>query len=429
MTEQLAILGGEPIRKETLPPYNTIGNEEKNEVLKVLEKGELSGFVAGNTENFWGGEYVKKLENNFKSYFNVKYAVAVNSATSGLHAVLSATGIGPGDEIITSPYTQAASATTALFCGAIPIFADIEEDTFCLDPKSVEKLISPNTKVIVAVNIFGMAANLEALKNIAIKHNLFLIEDNAQAPGAKYNSKYTGTIGDAGVFSFNRHKTIQCGEGGVIITNNEKLATKAALMRNHGELTVDGMEMNDIVNTVGVNYRMTEMEAAVANVQFKKLESLNDYRIKLADHLTSKLQKISGISTPKIRENCTHVYYFYVMLYDQNITKVPRELFVKAINAEGFPLRAGYVRPIYLEPLYQKKICFGKSGFPFSYNNRNDEISYNEGICPVTERLHNEKLMLTNFIFPPLTINDIEKFAYAFEKVLSNKEKLLNKIS
>ena len=115
MTEKLALLGGKPLRSETIPSYNTIGEEEKKEVLKVLAKGELSGFVAGNTENFWGGEYVKKLENNFKSFFNFKYSVAVNSATSGLHAILSATGIGPGDEIITSPYTQAASATTAYF--------------------------------------------------------------------------------------------------------------------------------------------------------------------------------------------------------------------------------------------------------------------------------------------------------------------------
>ena len=162
MTE-LAILGGEPVRSGNLPSYNTIGDAEKRAVMEVLESGDLSGFVAGSTEQFWGGRKVKELEAAFREYFDVKHAVAVNSATSGLHAVLSATGLGPGDEIITSPYTMAASATSALMCGAVPIFADVESDTFCLDPISVEANISNNTKAIVAVNIFGQPANLSEL--------------------------------------------------------------------------------------------------------------------------------------------------------------------------------------------------------------------------------------------------------------------------
>jgi perosamine synthetase len=425
MTAQLALLGGAPLRAEPLPPYNTIGEAEKRAVMEVLDVGELSGFVAGPIEQFWGGRKVRALEQVFREYFGVRHAIAVNSATSGLHAALSATGIGPGDEIITSPYTMAASATCALMCGAVPVFADVEPDTFCLDPDSVEANITPNTKAIVAVNIFGQAADLEPLRAIAERHKLFLIEDNAQAPGAKYRGRLTGTIGDAGVFSFNRHKTMQSGEGGVIITDNDTLALKAALMRNHGEVAVAGMGLSDIVNTVGVNYRMTEMEAAVALEQFRRLDDLNGVRVRLAERLANGLSKLPGIIPPKVRADSTHVYYFFVMRYDEAAIGIPRDLFVRAVQAEGFMLRGGYVRPIYLEPLYQQKICFGSSGFPFTANSRNASLSYAKGLCPVAESLQERDLLLTNIIYPPLTENDMDMFVAACQKVLANREPLL----
>lgn len=425
MNSSLALLGGKPLRSTPLPPYNTIGDAEKKAVMEVLEAGELSGFIAGAIDQFWGGRKVRELENAFREYFGVKHAIAVNSATSGLHAALSATGIGPGDEVITSPYTMSASATCALMCGAVPIFADIEPDTFCIDPASVEANITPQTKAIVAVNIFGQPANLAALRDIAKQHGLYLIEDNAQAPAARYGNRFASTIGDAGVFSFNRHKTMQCGEGGVIVTDNDTIALKAAMMRNHGEVAVGGMGIEDIVNTVGVNYRMTEMEAAVALEQFRKLDDLNEVRIRLADRITKGLQGLSGITAPKIRDGSTHVYYFYVMLYDEAVTGIPRELFARAVQAEGFVLRAGYVKPIYLEPLYLRKICFGSDGFPFTANPRNDSIVYGEGLCPVAERLHERNLMLTNIIYPPLTEDDMDMFVEACRKVLAGRKELL----
>jgi len=423
--DKLALLGGIPVNTSELPQYNTIGDDEKAAVMDVLDSGELSGFIAWPGKYFWGGKHVRALEDAFKKRFNVDHAISVNSATSGLHCAVSAMGVGPGDEVIVPPYTMSASATAILMCGGTPVFADIEDKTFCLDPDSVSKAVSPQTKGIMAVNLFGHPAPLDRLRQIADEHGLFLIEDNAQAPAAMFNGRYTSTIGDAGVFSFNRHKTMQSGEGGVVVTNDEKIALKAAMLRNHGEVVVEAMELDDIVNTVGVNYRMTEMEAAVALVQFRKLDELNASRIILANRLTEGLSKLPGITPPKVNNDCIHVYYFYVMKYDEEVTGIPRDLFVKAVTAEGFPLRGGYVKPIYLEPLYQNKICFGKNGYPFVANPRNNEISYERGICPVVERLQDKELLIANIVFPPYIENDMDNFVEACAKVLSNRDALM----
>ncbi len=425
-----AILGGQPHNTKVFPPYNTIGDEEKKAVMEVLDSGELSGFIAAAIPEFNGGRKVKALEEAFCDYFNVKHAVAVNSATSGIYCMLMAMGIGPGDEVITSPYTMHATASSILQCGAVPIFADIEEDTFGLDPLSVEKKITENTKGILAVNIFGHAARLDELNNVAKKNNLWLLEDNAQAPaGVAEGQKFTATVGKAGVFSFNRHKTMQSGEGGVVITNDKVVAQKMRLVRNHGEAVVDAMGIDDIVNTIGQNLRMTEMEAAVALCQFKKLDVLNDSRIALANRLSECLKEISGITPPQVRKDCKHVYYFYVMKYDAKITGLSRKNFVKAVNAEGYYMREGYLRPIYLEPMFTKKICFGKEGYPFTANKRNAEIKYERGLSPVCERLNDEEIVLTNIIYPPLTIDDMDGFSRAIGKVLEHAHEIESRIN
>ena len=423
--EKPAILGGTPENNTTFPPYNTIGIEEKKAVMDVLDSGELSGFVAGNIPQFYGGKYVQELEKEFCKLFNVEYAVSVNSATSGIYCMLMAMGVGPGDEVITSPYTMHATASSILQCGAVPIFADIEEETFGLDPSSVAKNITENTKGILAVNIFGHPARLNELKEIADKAGIWLCEDNAQAPAAfAEGNRFTATVGEAGVFSFNRHKTMQSGEGGVVTTNDEDIAKRMMLVRNHGEVVVEEWEMEDISNTIGQNLRMTEMEAAVALCQIKKLDQLNDARIELADRITAGLRDVPGIIAPVVRDGCKHVYYFYVMKYDKSVTGLSREHFVEAVNAEGYYLRAGYLRPIHLEPMFRKKICFGKDGYPFTINSRNSEINYKNGLCPVAERLNEQEVILTNIIYPPITMDDIDGFIRAIKKVVSNSAEI-----
>ncbi|MBW2030716.1 MAG: DegT/DnrJ/EryC1/StrS family aminotransferase [Deltaproteobacteria bacterium] len=423
--KQLALMGGRPLNSKPFPEYNTIGREEREAVLRVLESGRLSDFVATPGDLFWGGKRVRLLEEAFAEYFEVPYAIAVNSATSGLYCALMAMGIGPGDEVIVPPYTMSATATTVLMTGAIPIFADIEPHTFGLDPSSVKNALSPYTRGIVAVNLFGHPAQLHELKQIAEEKDLFLLEDNAQAPGAVYKGKYTGTIGDAGVFSFNRHKTIQCGEGGVVITRSAEIARKCALVRNHGECIVGEWDQRDIVNSIGGNYRMTELEAAVAYCQFRKLEALNSRRIELADYLTQRIKNIGGILPPKVEESCKHVYYFYVMRYDEEKIGIPRDLFVEAVNAEGVYLRAGYLEPLYMLPLFQRKICFGGSGYPFRLNPRKSQVKYTRGLCPVVEKLQDKEIILTNITYPPLKEREMEVFLGAVEKVFEKKKDLL----
>ncbi len=417
----LALLGGTPVVSKPRPAYNTIGAAEKAAVMEVLDCGELSGFVASPDQYFWGGKQVRAIEEAFKRHFGVKHAIAVNSATSGLHCATMATGIGPGDEVIVSPYTMTASATSIIMCGALPVFADIEPDTFGLDPTSVEANITPNTRGIMAVNIFGHGARLAELRAIADRHGLFLIEDNAQAPDALYRGAKTGTIGDAGVFSLNRHKTMQCGEGGVVITNDDKIALKLALMRNHGEVIVGPMGIDDIVNTVGLNYRMGEMEAAVGQVQFAKLPELNRQRIELANCLTARLSELPGITPPKVETGCSHVYYMYVSKMDEAVVGIPRDLFAAALTAEGVPMRAGYLKPIYLEPMYQRRIAFGRNGFPFSAHPR--QVSYDRGICPLVEHLQDHEVLLTS-VYPPMTVADMGAIADAFDKVMENRDAL-----
>lgn len=424
--DTLALLGGAPVNPVPFPRYNTIGEDEKAAVMKVLDSGLLSGFVAFPGPEFYGGDLVQALEQDYCRFFGTRHAVACNSATSALHMAVAAMGIGPGDEVIVPPYTMTASATAVLFTGAVPVFADIDDEIFCLDPESVEANITPRTRGIMVVNLYGHPAPLMRLREIADRHGLFLIEDNAQSPAATIDGRYAGTIGDAGIFSLNRHKTMQCGEGGVVVCNDDRIALKMQLVRNHGEVLVGPMEVDDIVNTVGLNYRMPNMEAAIARVQFAKLEALTEPRIRLANRLREGLSALPGITPPVVRPNCRHVYYLFVMRYDETVAGLPRDLFVKAVAAEGFLIRPGYVKPLYLEPLYQKRIAFGRDGFPFTANPRNGTtLSYARGICPVVERLQDSELMWTNITYPPLTEVHMDAFVEACAKVLRNRDVLL----
>jgi perosamine synthetase len=425
----LALLGGHPVRPAGQQPYNTIGEREREAVLEVLDSGELSGFIASSGDAFWGGKQVRHLESRFKEHFGMPHAVAVNSATSGLHCAVSALGVEPGDEVIVTPYTMSASATAIIVAGGTPVFADIEDETFGLDPASVEANLSDRTKGIMAVNIFGHPARLGPLREIADRHGLFLIEDNAQAPDAVYHGHKTGTIGDCGVFSLNRHKVMQSGEGGVVLTRSPELALRAALLRNHGEVAVDAMGVERIEGTYGLNLRMTEMEAAVARVQFERLQELNELRRANAAYLSQCLADVDGVEPPAVASGCTHVYYLYCMTYDKTKTGIPRDLFCRALSAEGFYVRAGYLKPVYLEPMYQQRLAMGKGGFPFSANPRSSSISYARGICPTTERLEYSDLILTTAFLPPSDTRDIDLFIEAIHKVLASRDQLLRMAS
>jgi dTDP-4-amino-4,6-dideoxygalactose transaminase len=425
--ERLAIHGGNPVRKKLFPAYNEISKEEKQAVAKVLKSGILSQYLGCWHKLFYGGSEVRALEKEWAKYFCVKNAISVNSCTSGLYCAVGACGIGPGDEVIVSPYTMSATATSILIFNGIPVFADIEEDYFCIDPKSVEERITKRTKAIIAVDIFGQPYDVEKINAIAKKNNLFVIEDSAQAPGATYKGKFTGTLGNISVFSLNYHKHIHTGEGGVIVTNNDSLAERARLIRNHAEIVVGDKGVTDLVNMVGFNFRMTEIEAAIARCQLKKLKPLINKFITNANYLAKALEKIPGITRPPLRSGCSNVYYTLAFKYDEKTVGVSRNNFINAVKGElkpsklreeeGILIGSGYVKPLYLEPMYQKMIAYGSQGCPFKCPWYKGKLNYKRGICPTAERMYEKELFTIGLTNPAMKKQDLDDIIQAFKKV------------
>lgn len=404
--ETLALMGGTPIRTEAHPPYNTIAEAEIDAAIGVLKTGILSGFVATPGADFYGGKWVLALEQAFMQKFQCQHAVSVNSATSGLHAALAAAGVGLGDEVIVPPYSMSASATAVVMCGATPIFVDIEADTFCLNSALVAPAITAHTKAIMAVNLFGQAADLLPLRAIADQHGVCLIEDNAQAPAAQYQGHWTGTIGDMGVFSLNRHKTMQCGEGGVVVTHDARLAHRLQMVRNHGEAVLPEWHEDALTrgneDIVGYNYRLTELQAAIAQPQLERLEGLNATRIELAEYLSTQLDALDYLSAAVIRPGSTHVYYVYPMRYHPEVLGISRDQFVAALQAEGMPV-GNYVRPLFRLPLYAAR-----------YGHR---ACYQAANFPVVEQCWQSSMVITSICRPPLERQHIDEFMAAIKKI------------
>ncbi|WP_028451357.1 DegT/DnrJ/EryC1/StrS family aminotransferase [Chitinilyticum aquatile] len=415
MAEKLAIEGGNPVRTTSMPLYNTLGEEERAAVNAVLDRGILSQFLGTWSPDFYGGPCVQALERAWEAHFGIAHAVSMNSATSALYAAVGAAGVSPGDEVIVSPYTMSASAAAALVYGGIPVFADIDPDTFCISPATIAARITSQTKAIIVVDIFGHPADFDGIMALAHEHGLVVIEDCAQAPGASYHDRPAGTLADIGVYSLNYHKTIHCGEGGVAVTDDPALAERLQLIRNHGEVVVKGKGVENLVNMVGFNYRMTEIEAAIAGEQLKKLPALVAKRQQNADYLRSCMAELAGIAQPLVQEGCTHGYYVYAMKFDSAKFGVPREEFVAAVCAEGIPLRQGYVEPLYLQPLYQQRIAFGAHGYPFT--EARNMLDYSRGSCPVAERMYSTELLLGDFCHSALTVDDLDDISKSIRKV------------
>ena len=399
----------------------TTGEEEKEAVLRVLDSGYLSLFEGSHTPDppfsFWGGPEVQSLEKMWCEYYGAKYAVSVNSATSGLYAAVGALEIGYGDEVIVSPYTMSACAMAPMIYGAIPVFADVELETGCLDPSSIEERITQRTKAILVVHQFGIPADMDRILKLAKKHNLKIIEDCAQAHGAKYKDSYVGTMGDIGVFSLNVNKTIQMGEGGVCITNDEELRYRLALIRNHGEAVVEAAKYENITNIAGFNYRLCEINAAIGKEQLKKLDHLNRTRLDLVDSLSSELSHFDFLIPPVGRKDCLTTYYIYPLRFLSSVAVVTRDEFIEAAKAEGIFLYGGYTRPLYMQPVYQKKRLF-KNGYPFSApENMGCRMTYDEGICPNAERLHFGEMIIIEHVRYPHTQEDMEDIMSTLRKL------------
>lgn len=426
---RLAILGGSPVRKRLFPAYNPIGREEAVAVARVMATGNLSQYIGAWHADFMGGPEVRAFEKEWARVFNVLHALAVNSATSGLYATVAACGVGPGDEVIVSPYTMSASAVAAAVCGAVPVFADIDEGNFCLSAATIEPCITARTKAIVVVHIFGQSADMEPIVRLANQRGLRVIEDCAQAPLAQYDGRYVGGLGHVGVFSLNYHKHIHAGEGGVVTTNDPELAERIALIRNHGEAAIEANGRFDLAWLLGYNYRLTELQAAIGRCQLRKLGKFIKQRLKNVEYLNSRMRKLPGLVPVNPMANCRHVYYVQPVRYSRELIGVPRDQFVAAIAAElpsavmreRAPLiSAGYVRPLYLQPFYQKRttLC------AFSCPRYKGKVDYARGLCPVAERMHFEELITHEFMRPGMSHSDLDDVIRAFEKVYENLDEL-----
>lgn len=375
------------IVKEPLKRFNAIGDREFEAVMYLGGVGNrhpiLSGFIGGELR---GGKQVQKLEEMWRHAFGCTHAIACNSATSGLLAACHAIGV-TNEEVIVSPYTMSATAAAPKLLGADLRFVDIDQH-YCLDPRLVAeelRIAIPGIKAIIATNLFGHPAQLKLLAQLAHANGAFLIEDNAQAPFAMENNVYAGTIGDIGVFSLNVHKHIHCGEGGIVVTDNDDFAHAIRLFINHGEMAG---------GAIGLNLRMTEVTAAIACAQLSRAREIINGRISLAWELIRGLKDNPLVKINPPRPECAHVYYVLPMEVNPN---VPREWVVKRLAEEGVPLESGYVAPLYWLPAFRE---FAPAGG-----------------CPITEKLHKESLVYFEICGYDPTPEQVQQIIQALEKV------------
>ena len=419
----LALHGGAPVRTRPWLDNFTTGEAEKRAVLEALESGYLSLFEGSHTPDppfkFTGGPRVQRLEAMAAERLGVPHVISVNSATSGLYAAVGALGLGYGDEVIVSPYTMSACAVAPLIYGAIPVFADVEESG-SLSAAAVEARLTPRTQAVLVVHQFGIPADMDGIMALAARHGLKVIEDCAQAWGARHRGRPVGTIGDIGVFSFNVNKTIQSGEGGLCVTRDADLAYRLQLIRNHGEAVVGPAGYENITNILGCNYRMTELTAAVAHEQLLRLDDLNRRRLELVAQLSEGLAGYDCLVPLAGREGCDSTYYVYPLRYRADrLGGRPRAELVAAVNAEGICFFQGYVRPLYLQPLYQRREAF-RHGYPWSAaENRESRPDYAPGACPTAERLHFHEMIINEHVRPPHTVDDVRDILAAVDKVLT----------
>ncbi|MDC0179609.1 DegT/DnrJ/EryC1/StrS family aminotransferase [Candidatus Pelagibacter sp.] len=408
------------IFKKSLRRYNSIGKEEIKAANEVLKSGALSPFLGSwpdipNVGSFYGGKKVQLFERNLEKFYGSKYAITVNSWTSGLIAAVGAIDVEPGDEIITSPWTMCATVTSIIHWAAIPVFADIEEDTFNLDINSILSKINKKTKAIIIPEIFGHPFDVLTLKKKLknFDRKIYLISDNAQSPLGKYKGKYTCNFYDIGGFSYNYHKHIQTGEGGALVTNSKNLAERMYLIRNHGEAVVGPRKIKKINNIIGYNFRMGEIEAAIGSSQLKKVFKLVKQRISIANFLSRNLKNFNGLTIPKIKDGFNHNFYVYALKYDSSKTGISRDRIVKKLKSLGAPVVPGYAN-IHLYPMFQKKIAYGKNHFPWSLSKSSMKISYNKGICPISENMNENSIIKIPICDYQFSVDDQKKLIQCF---------------
>ncbi|MEO8229043.1 MAG: DegT/DnrJ/EryC1/StrS family aminotransferase [Chloroflexota bacterium] len=335
--------------------------EEQAAARRVLASGQFSSL---------SGPEVGRFERAWAEFQGTRHAIAVNTGTAAIHVALVAAGIGPGDEVVVTSHSFIGSVTPVVHAGAVPIFADIDRRTFNLTASSVEAALTPRTRAIVLVHLNGHPADPIAMADLAGRKGLLLIEDCAQATGARWDGRLVGTFGHAGAYSFWEDKIITTGgEGGMIVTDDDALARRARMVLNHGEAPTDenysAGERLYFHETLGYNFRMTELAGALGSVQLGRLPGYVERRRELASALTERLAGVPGIVTPLEQEAATHAYYKYILLLDREVIAAPVEEVVAAIRAEGIPATRRYPTPLHRQPIFVDRRGFGDRHWPF----------------------------------------------------------------
>lgn len=432
-TPELALFGAAPTRSAPFAPSVWTADEERAAILAVVERGVYSRYAGGPVPDvethlrlssaaaldadlpYWnvlGGPEVRALEAEVADSLGLPYAVAVNSATTGLVAALQAAGVGAGDEVITTPVTFTATAASIVLANAVPVFADVDPRTGNLSPAAVAAACTPRTKAVLLVHLLGNPGPAEQLAALCAARGLSLIEDCAQSPGCRIGARPVGSLGRFSVFSLQQTKNVMAGEGGLVLTHTAEDARRLRLCRNHGEAIVDGD--GEIAGTFGSNYRMTELTAALARVQWRRLAESNRIRRDNADYLWARLPR-QGLRRLEPSEGDTGVPHVLALDYDAAATGVPRALLADALRAEGVPVGTGYAAPLYLQPMYQRQRAYGDSGCPFRCPLQTPR-SYPRGLCPEAEVFLARALWVFQ-IYAPLTHVDMDDIARAFERV------------
>jgi dTDP-4-amino-4,6-dideoxygalactose transaminase len=400
MTQSLALLGGDKVRKHPFPTWPVFGTEEEQRLLAVLRSGK------------WGklnGAEVPAFEQRFAATHGCKHGIGVVNGTVSLRIALMAAGLKAEAEVIVPPYTFLATATAVVEANAVPVFADIDLDTFNLHPAAVEAAITPHTRAIMPVHMAGQPADMDAIMAIARKRNLVVIEDAAHAHGAIYQGRPAGSIGHMGSFSFQSSKNLTSGEGGIVVTSDDKLAAACRSIHNCGRIEGGLWYEHHVMSG---NYRLSEFQGAILNTQLDRLEEQTRTRDRNGQYLAASLSRIPGIFPQKRPKDCTrHSYHLFLFRIDADAFGAPRAAILKALEAEGIPACGGYAVPLYRQPLFLNK-AFG----PY-LPEASARLDYSEVSCPNCERICAEQgaWLEQNLLLG--SQGDMDDIAEAFEKV------------
>jgi len=403
MPQKLSLLGGTPVRSRPFPSWPIFGEAEEKRLLRTLRSGN------------WGklsGKEVAEFEHRFATMHGAKHGIGVVNGTVSLRLALMALGIRAEEEVIVPAYTFLATATAVVEANAVPVFADIELDTFNLDPNSVEALITPRTRAIIVVHFAGLPANMDAIMAIAKKRGLAVIEDAAHAHGAIYRQQPVGSIGELGSFSFQSTKNLTAGEGGIITTSDDALAATCRSLHNCGRTPGGAWYEHHII---AGNYRLGEFQGAVLNAQLDRLDEQVSRRDRNGQYLAGKLGNLPGLAVQRRTAECTrHGYHLFLFRIDAAEFGMDRATLVRALTAEGVPASAGYLLPLYRQPLFLNR-AFGP------YLPRAAEtLDYSRVHCPHCELVCTEQGAWLEQRLLLGTKADMDDIADAFEKVHAN---------